>query len=730
MRSRRVTLSAVSALAALAAGTAGVVALSPTPAHATEGGADGLIASWVNNGIAEENADGSGLKTLKPPANGQAQYASQVAWSSDGSMLAWRNLAGDCGLYLSPSDLSSVTGLSGATYTACYGEHPTWSDANKEIVYSLFGVTGNTVTYQLYQAPVVANGGPAGPLFATDTGFNDQYPRAVGNLIAFRRAPRPAPSDNTDPVPQVWIYDQTTGSAHLAVDNAENADISPDGKSLVFTRPGSQDLFTSAIDGTGVTQLTTNGATVSHQNPVWSPSGTKIAFDNGTTSSVLDLATGTETALPGSGRMPEWQPINASAPAPPTAPSSPSTTPSTPPSTPSTPPTTPPSTPPSTQPPTNPPPPPPHVPLVQRVAGTDRFDTGVKTSRLLWPSVSEASPIHAKAVVLATGSSFPDALAGGPLAHAAQGPLLLTAPGALTGETFDEIQRVLPRGGTVYVLGGTSAVSPAVAATLTSHGYAVRRLGGTDRFATARLIADEVERLDPVPAGQPEAFVVATGQNFADALSAGPLAAVGDMPIVLSNGSTLDPATRAYLSGKEVLPVGGPAYQAVGFAPDPNEQCGDLAGADRFSTSAAVARCIADARAQAGFPAPEFIGVATGMNYADALTGGAFLGMVGDPLLLTAPQSLSGPAAGFLAGQRQTVDFVEIFGGANAVSPGVENSIVSLVGGHVIAPLTAPAGQSAAGSTPALPSASTLGFSTRPVSLPAVRAAAAAAPAQ
>jgi putative cell wall-binding protein len=706
-------LSAVSALAVLAAGTAGVVSLSSGAAQATEPGADGVIATESGTNLVEQNADGTGLKTLAPPPGSPALSASQPAWSSDGSMLAWKNTEGACGIYLSPADLSSVTGLSGANYTACYGESPTWADSNKEIVYSLFEVPGTTVWYQLYQAPVSADSGPAGPLFSTDTGFNDTYPRAVGNLIAFTRTPR----SGTSLTPQVWIYDTTTSSAHLVVDNAQDADISPDGKSLVFTRPGSQDLFTSAVDGTDVKQLTTNGATVQHQFPVWSPSGTKIAFDNGTNSSVLDVAGGTETVLTGSGRNPQWQPINASAPTPPTG--SPSTTPpttpppTTPPSTtpPTTPPSTPPSSPPSSPPPTNPGPP--QVPLVQRIAGTDRFDTGVKTSRLLWPDFARPSPIHAKAVVLATGASFPDALAGGPLAHAAQGPLLLTDPHTLTSETFGEIMRVLQPGGTVYVLGGTSAVSPTVAAELSGAGYHVQRLGGTDRYATARVIADEIERLTPTPAGQSQAFVLATGTTFADALSAGPLASLGGLPILLSDGPALDPATRAYLSGKEVLPVGGPAYQAAGFAPDPGQECGDLAGPDRYATSAAVAHCIAAVRADAGVPASIFTGVATGTNYADALTGGAFLGMFGDPLLLTTPQSLSAPSAAFLASEKQTVGLVEIFGGPNAVSAGVESSIVNLLGGRELAPLTAPAGQPA----PAAGLGSVLGLATRPTQL-------------
>ena len=715
-------------MAALAVGgAAGLVSMSAGSAQATEGGTDGLISTNTYPTTTVENADGSGLKTIGGVSNNTATVVRNVNWSADGSRMVWSNLAGSCGIFTSDPDLTSIVQVAG-NGPSCYGTEPAFFDQDQQIVFQGPGV--DLSTSQLYRTPILGAPGPqTSPylLGTGDTGFNDAYPRVSGNLISFTRTAR-----TSGAVPQVWIYDVTAGTASLAVDNAQDADISPDGKTLVFTRPGSQELFTSAIDGTGVTQLTTDGATVDHQTPVWSPSEKMIAFSDGKNSSVLDVATGVETMLAGSGIQPAGQPVNPSAPPPPSTPPStlptttpttpttpPSTTPTTPPSTPpSTPASTPASTPPSSPPPTNPPPP--RVPLVQRIAGTDRFDTGVKTSRLLWPGATGSAPIHAKAVVLATGASFPDALAGGPLARAAQGPLLLTDPGSLTAETFDEIRRVLPAGGTVYVLGGGSAVSPAVAAELTSHGYNVRRLGGTDRFATARLIADEVERLEPVPAGEHEAFVLATGQNFADALSAGPLAAVAGMPILLSDGATLDPATRAYLDGKDVLPVGGPAYQAAGFAPNPAEQCDDLAGTDRFSTSAAVARCIAEARARAGRPAAVFTGVATGMNYADALTGGAFLGMLGDPLLLTDPQSLSGPAAAFLASERQTVGIVEIFGGANAVWPGVESSILSLLGGRHLAPLVAPSGQPA----PATGTAATLGFSTQPMSLPAVRAAA------
>ncbi|NUR59198.1 MAG: cell wall-binding repeat-containing protein [Catenulispora sp.] len=58
-----------------------------------------------------------------------------------------------------------------------------------------------------------------------------------------------------------------------------------------------------------------------------------------------------------------------------------------------------------------------------------------------------------------------------------------------------------------------------------------------------------------------------------------------------------------------------------------------FSGADRYAT----ARAVADK-----FPAPKAVGVATGSGFADALTGGAAMAALGQPLLLTDPKSLKG----------------------------------------------------------------------------------------
>jgi len=334
-------------------------------------------------------------------------------------------------------------------------------------------------------------------------------------------------------------------------------------------------------------------------------------------------------------------------------------------------------------------PPPPGPTPVYRAAGTDRFDTGVLVSHGLWASATDTSAPayqHPNAVVLATGQQFPDALAGVPFASKVDGALLLTESARLTPEVGAEIQRILPRnaGKTVYILGGTSAVSPAVASALTSLGYRVQRISGADRYATSLAIAHAM--------GDPAHVIVARGDDFADALSAGPLAtdlfgtgsgtAYTPAAIVLTDNKSVDSATKSYIHGKlaahglDAIAVGGGAAAALGTVPGVSDgNAGAVVGTDRYDT----ARAVADIFRQVDPKAP--IGVATGSAFADALTGGAYMAMNGGPLLLTKSASLPAPTVQAVRSVWSTTSEVDVFGGPNAVSATVFGQLVSMVHG-------------------------------------------------
>src|SRR5438046_170457 len=82
-----------------------------------------------------------------------------------------------------------------------------------------------------------------------------------------------------------------------------------------------------------------------------------------------------------------------------------------------------------------------------------------------------------------------DALAGGPLAAVNGGPVLLTPPDAVPPDELAEARRVLRPGGTVFLLGGERALSPAIEAAFTTAGLTVRRVAGADRYETAVEVA-------------------------------------------------------------------------------------------------------------------------------------------------------------------------------------------------------------------------------------------------
>lgn len=286
---------------------------------------------------------------------------------------------------------------------------------------------------------------------------------------------------------------------------------------------------------------------------------------------------------------------------------------------------------------------------VNRLAGADRFATAVAASNAGFAAGS------ASAVVLARADSYTDALVAAPLAAAKNGPLLLTSGDTLPAGTRVELQRVLASGGTVYLVGGVSAIPASIETQLTGLGYQTTRLQGVDRYATAVAVAGAL--------GNPSTVLLTTGINFPDGLAAGPAAAKVGGAVLLTDGTSMPTETQGYLTAHASISyaVGGPAVAA-----DPTAIA--VTGADRYGTAAAVAAKF--------FTAPTVAGVATGANFPDALAGGALLAHLKGPLLLTAPTTLPGATSSYLAAN-PTLGTVDVFGGTGAISNSVTGAITT-----------------------------------------------------
>jgi len=91
---------------------------------------------------------------------------------------------------------------------------------------------------------------------------------------------------------------------------------------------------------------------------------------------------------------------------------------------------------------------------VTRYAGANRYDTALIMNGEVF------SGLGADFAFLATGTGFADALAGGPLAAAFDGPLYLSSPVCLRDEEYIDMIQLLVK--EVYGLGGTGALSDRV----------------------------------------------------------------------------------------------------------------------------------------------------------------------------------------------------------------------------------------------------------------------------
>lgn len=294
---------------------------------------------------------------------------------------------------------------------------------------------------------------------------------------------------------------------------------------------------------------------------------------------------------------------------------------------------------------------------VDRFAGADRISTAVEASQGLFGD-QEAS-----AAVIATASTFADGLAGGPLAVAAGGPLLLNNASFLDGRVSTELERVLAPGSRVYVLGGTAALSSEVASAIDALGFTVVRLGGADRYATAVKIAREL--------GTPDSIFLTSGTNFPDALSASPAAVREAGVLLLTRDTSMAGATSAYLAEYPTATryaIGGPAATAAGSLVLPANR---VVGINRFDTAVRTAGRFFDRN--------DVVMFASGRDFPDALSGGAFAGTVDAPMLLVDPSAVPGVLVTYLEEQRLAIDVGAVFGGTVAVSADVADALTAIL---------------------------------------------------
>ena len=258
----------------------------------------------------------------------------------------------------------------------------------------------------------------------------------------------------------------------------------------------------------------------------------------------------------------------------------------------------------------------------QRLKGSNRIETAIEIAKDGWKNGADT-------VVLTRADEFPDALAGAPLAHKFNAPILLTNSKELSKDTEEAIQELGAEH--VILLGGSKhALLPTIADRLTDLGITNERISGTNRYQTAQAIAEEL-------GSKSGKAIVATGDKFPDALAAAPYAARNEIPILLTKPDQLPASTKESLKGvQNTLVTGGPnavSEEVEGQLPHPVRKN----GTNRYET----AKAIVDYSIKYGNIKTDKAFVATGEDFADALTGAALAAKEEAPLLLVKGKQLT-----------------------------------------------------------------------------------------
>ncbi len=294
---------------------------------------------------------------------------------------------------------------------------------------------------------------------------------------------------------------------------------------------------------------------------------------------------------------------------------------------------------------------------ILRIHGSDRFETAIKISE----KIAEKSDF----VLLANGYSYPDGLTGSTLSGGKY-PLLFTGADQLNEKTRTEIERLNPQ--MVILLGGESSISKQIELDLNEK-YEVMRIGGSDRYETSELIRN----YEPKPN-----LILASGENFADALVAAPLALSKDANIVLTPKQDISSGMRKLLDRFEnsLILIGG-----EGVLSNPirelirslikTENVREIKGANRYETSVKIAE--------------EFFSdtviIASAEKFPDSLAGSVLAGSIGAPILLSASDRLDAGVRDYLKYHSDSINNVFLLGGQQTLSDKVVEEVLAHLSG-------------------------------------------------
>ncbi|WP_010676939.1 SpoIID/LytB domain-containing protein [Bacillus timonensis] len=289
------------------------------------------------------------------------------------------------------------------------------------------------------------------------------------------------------------------------------------------------------------------------------------------------------------------------------------------------------------------------------LSGQTRYDTSTAIANEGWSS--------SEVVVLGRGDLPLDALTGSVLAKKFNAPLLLSRSEELPDSVLNQIKKLNVK--TIYILGGTGAISQDVENKLTHEGITVIRVTGDTRYATSVEIAGNIS-------GFSQVFITSGDENSPDALSIASYAAKNQIPILLTKSNALDKNVKQFLVNNKiskVFVIGGDMAVSDNVIKEIKNtgisNVERVKGTDRYATSIAIAE-------KFNFNKNNIL-FAQGQVFIDALPGAVLAAQKNAPVLLTRRDSLPASTKSWL--KTIGVPFVYYLGGNGAISNSARNDI-------------------------------------------------------
>ncbi|HWQ41933.1 MAG TPA: N-acetylmuramoyl-L-alanine amidase, partial [Desulfosporosinus sp.] len=290
-----------------------------------------------------------------------------------------------------------------------------------------------------------------------------------------------------------------------------------------------------------------------------------------------------------------------------------------------------------------------------RISGVRQIDTAIEISKTGWSQ-------HADSVILANCDHFPDAMVAAPLSHKLDAPILLTPAGGVDAKVLAEIKRLGAK--QVILLGGEVALSPQVEADIQGAGLnKPERIAGYDQYETSQKVAERV--------GVKGQVILASGEQFPDALAISAYAGVTETPILLTKAKQMPDVIKQELTSLQqkgslsTIVVGGEAVISPGTLIG-LQNMQRIAGNDRYDTAAEVYEF---AQTEL-FSKTEYM--VTGENFPDALAAGALAAKQRAGIVMTQRTSLPSATYSLLSKATDSPVNIVIIGGTAVITDQVK----------------------------------------------------------